>query len=258
MSQKKILTEEKDLTDNGIRLNKYLSDSGICSRRGADKLIENGKIIVNGKTALMGQRIKKGDKVVYEGREIKLYEKLILLAFNKPRGIECTTNTDTKNNLIDYLNYGRKVFYIGRLDKDSHGLLLLTNDGDLCNLIAKSVNHHEKEYIVRVNKKIDNDFIQKMSGGVQILDTTTKKCKVKKIDDYTFNIILTQGLNRQIRRMCEALSYKVIDLKRIRVMNIKLSNLPEGTYREVSSEEYDTLRKNLKNNKLGEKNESGK
>lgn len=189
----------------------------------------------------MGQRVMEKDTVTVDGRKVELEEKLILLAVNKPVGIECTTDRNNPDNIIDYLSYPKKIFYIGRLDKNSHGLLLMTNDGNLADRVAKAVNRHEKEYIVRVNKKIDDKFVQDMSKGVKILDTVTRKCKVRKTDDYTFNIVLTQGLNRQIRRMCDALGYKVKDLKRVRVMNIELGQLKEGTYRKVSDEEIKEL-----------------
>lgn len=240
MEQKKLLIQENGNKDN-IRLNKYLSDCGVCSRREADRLIEAGKVTVNGKTAVMGQRIFENDKVVCNGKIAKFEEKMELILLNKPEGIECTTDIKNKDNVIDFINYSKKIFYVGRLDKNSCGLLMLTNDGDLANKIAKSVNNHEKEYVVKVNKKIDNKFISEMSNGVEILETITKKCKVKKIDDFSFNIILTQGLNRQIRRMCEKLGYKVVHLKRIRIMNIKLGNLKEGTYRQATKEEISEL-----------------
>lgn len=226
---------------SGIRLNKYLSDCGVCSRREADRLVESGRVCVNKITAVMGQRVMDGDIVTVDGREVELEEKMVLLAVNKPVGIECTTDRSNSDNIIDYLNYPEKIFYIGRLDKNSHGLLLMTNDGDLANKVAKAVNRHEKEYIVKVNKKINDRFICDMSKGVEILDTVTRECEVKKIDDYTFNIILTQGLNRQIRRMCEVFGYKVTDLKRIRVMNIELGQLKEGTYRKVNDKEIKEL-----------------
>lgn len=228
-----------------IRLNKFLSDSGVCSRREADRLIADGKVRVNGIVAPLGMRVSRKDTITCGGRQVIFEEELVLLAFNKPEGIECTADRTNKDNIIDYLNYPKKVTYVGRLDKNSCGLILMTNDGDLGNKISKSVNHHEKEYIVRVNKKITNDFIEKMRNGVKILDTVTRKCEVKRIDDYTFNIILTQGLNRQIRRMCEALSYKVLYLERIRVMNILLGNLKRGSYREVTTEELEELLKNI-------------
>ncbi len=197
----------------------------------------DGRVIVNGKTATLGMRVTTEDDIFFDGKKAIFEDKLVLLLFNKPEGVECTSDRSNNNNVIDYINYDKKVFYVGRLDKDSCGLLLLTNDGNLSNKIAKSVNNHEKEYVVKVNKKITENFVKNMGSGVAILDTVTKKCKVKRIDDYTFNIVLTQGLNRQIRRMCEALSYKVVHLKRIRIMNLKLSDLKEGTYR--NAEDYE-------------------
>ena len=246
--QKKLFIQSK--TDNsknesGIRLNKYLSDSGICSRREADRLIADGKVYVNGKKAEMGMRITSNDTVECNGKIASLEEDMVLLAFNKPAGIECTTDRSNPDNIIDYIKYPKKIFYVGRLDKNSTGLILMTNDGDLANKIAKAVNCHEKEYFVRVNKKITDDFLAKMANGVPILDTVTRKCSIKKTDDYTFNIILTQGLNRQIRRMCEALSYKVLDLHRIRVMNIRIGNLKTGNYRNINKTELDELIKNI-------------
>lgn len=239
--QKKLIASNINDENNLIRLNKYLSDSGICSRREADRLIEAGRVKVNGSIPQIGLKISKNDTVLVDNKPVSFEEKLILLAVNKPEGIECTTDKSNPNNIIDFLSYPKKIFYIGRLDKDSHGLLLMTNDGDLANKIAKSVNHHEKEYIVKVNKKITPDFIKKMENGVEILDTVTRKCKVTKMDDNTFNIILTQGLNRQIRRMCEVLGYKVISLKRIRIMNIRLGSLAKGTYRNVTESEIKKL-----------------
>lgn len=243
MSLKKMMIEENRQEEKGLRLNKYLSDAGVCSRREADRLIAEGRVKINGKIAIMGQRVNKGDQVEYNGKKLVLQEKLIMIALNKPEGIECTNDRSNPDNVMDFINYQQKVFYIGRLDKNSCGLLLLTNDGDLANRIAKSVNNHEKEYIVKVNKVITDEFIKKMSNGVEILDTVTKKCKVRKIDEYTFGIILTQGLNRQIRRMCKALSYKVVKLKRIRIMNIMLGDLKEGTYRKVTDEELREMMK---------------
>lgn len=239
--QKKIIVSDNKNENTLIRLNKFLSDSGVCSRREADKLIESGKVTVNGSIALMGQKVTKSDNVSVNGKKVTFEEKLVLIAFNKPEGIECTTDKSNPDNVIDFISYPKKIFYIGRLDKDSFGLLLLTNDGDLANKIAKSVNNHEKEYIVKTNKKITKDFIEKMSNGVAILDTVTKKCKVVKVDDFTFRIILTQGLNRQIRRMCDALGYKVVSLERIRILNIKLGNLAKGTYRNVTEDEIKKL-----------------
>lgn len=258
MGQKKIILGTKNETvkklnqnntcteaQEQIRLNKFLSDSGVCSRREADKLIACGKVMVNGKRAGLGMRVNRADDIFCDGRRVVFEEELILLAFNKPEGIECTADRRNKDNIIDYLNYPKRVTYVGRLDKNSCGLILMTNDGDLGNKIAKSVNYHEKEYIVKVNKKITDDFIRNMSNGVEILDTVTRTCTVRKIDNYTFNIVLTQGLNRQIRRMCEALSYKVVYLERIRVMNILLGNLKRGSYRLVTPKEIKGLLKNI-------------
>jgi len=238
----------------GTRINKYLADCGICSRREADKYIEEGLVYLNGRIAVNGDKVDASDEVKYKGKIISPTERFVLLAYNKPVGVECTTDKDNKDNIIKALGYKERVFYIGRLDKNSRGLILLTNDGMLCNSIAKSVNNHEKEYIVKVNKKITDEFLDKMSRGVRlhetrngkdIINTVTKPCKIKKIDDYTFNIILTQGLNRQIRRMCKAFSYTVVDLKRIRVININIDNLKEGAYRECSEKEIRELKESV-------------
>ena len=241
--QKKLIIQSKAdniKNESGIRLNKYLSDSGICSRREADRLIADGKVYVNGKKAEMGMRVTSNDKVECNGKTASIEEDMVLLAFNKPAGVECTTDRSNPDNIIDYIKYPKKIFYVGRLDKNSTGLILMTNDGDLANKIAKAVNCHEKEYVVRVNKKITDDFLAKMANGVPILDTVTRKCSIKKTDDYSFNIILTQGLNRQIRRMCE-----VLDLHRIRVMNIRIGNLKTGNYRNINKTELDELLKNI-------------
>lgn len=219
------------------RLNKAISETGYCSRREADRLIEQGKVAVNGEVAGLGVQVSKSDVIFVEGIQITNNVKLIYLAFNKPVGITSTTDTSIKSNIIDFINYPERIFPVGRLDKPSEGLIFMTNDGDIVNKILRSKNNHEKEYIVSVDKKITNDFIAKMSGGVPVLDTVTKKCQVKKIDDLTFNIILTQGLNRQIRRMCDYLGYNVKSLKRIRIMNIKLGNLKPGKYRHFTKEE---------------------
>lgn len=244
MKQKKMIVDENiNIKSDNIRLNKFLSDSGVCSRREADRLIESGKVTVNGRKAIMGERVSRTDVITCDGKKVTFEEQLVLLTFNKPVGIECTSDRNNPDNIIDYIKYPKKIFYVGRLDKNSDGLILMTNDGDLANKIAKSVNHHEKEYIVRVNEKITDKFIEKMSAGVKILDTVTRECKVTQIDNYTFNIILTQGLNRQIRRMCETLSYHVVALKRVRVMNIELGRLKSGTYRNVSNEEINDLLK---------------
>ena len=224
------------------RINKYLSEVGYCSRRAADKLIEQGRVTINGEVPLMGTKIVEGDKVCVDDKAVsKSEEAAVYIALNKPTGIVCTTDTRVeKDNIIDFLNYPKRIFPIGRLDKASEGLILLTNDGDIVNKILRARNNHEKEYIVHVNKKIDADFVSKMSQGIPILDTVTRPCKVKKIGDYRFKIILTQGLNRQIRRMCEYLGYHVVRLKRIRIMNIHL-DLKVGEHRDLSKYELKEL-----------------
>jgi 23S rRNA pseudouridine2604 synthase len=210
------------------RLNKAISETGFCSRREADKLIEQGKVRVNGKIPELGTKILASDEISIDGKIITKTTNNIYLLFNKPVGITCTTETDIKDNIITYINYPERIFPIGRLDKPSEGLIFLTNDGDIVNKILRAKNNHEKEYVVTVNKKITVDFIQKMSNGVPILDTITNKCKVEKLNDYSFNIVLTQGLNRQIRRMCTHLGYEVQTLKRIRIMNVTLGDLKKG------------------------------
>ena len=230
---------------DGIRLNKYLSEAGVCSRRAADTHIENGKVTINGETAVMGQKVMPGDVVTFMGRKVQQKDRTVILAYNKPIGLTCTASKADPDNIFDHIDYPIRLQYVGRLDKDSQGLLLLTNDGDLSNAIQKSVNNHEKEYRVRVNREITEDFIRKMSEGVPILDTVTKKCKVRKIDDRSFMIVLTQGLNRQIRRMCDALGYRVVNLKRVRVCNVKLGNMRPGELRELSREEEAELRRRV-------------
>ena len=219
------------------RLNKYLSEIGYCSRRAADRLIEEKRILVNGELPQMGQKVTPNDKIEINGEKIQDPKKEhVYLAFNKPVGIVCTTDQRDKDNIIDFINYPQRIFPIGRLDKPSEGLILLTSDGDIVNKILRSRYNHEKEYIVTVNKLITDDFIKRMSNGVPILDTVTKKCSVENISKFTFRIILTQGLNRQIRRMCEYLGYEVTKLKRVRIMNIKLtSNV--GEYVHLSEKE---------------------
>ena len=222
-----------------IRINKYLSESGYCSRRVADRLIEEGKITINGKIPRKGTKVEEDDQVEVEGQRIEKSkkQKKIYLAFNKPVGIVCTTDRRVEPlNIIDFINYPSRIFPIGRLDKDSEGLIFLTNDGNIVNKILRSRNNHQKEYIVVVNRPINKDFIQSMSNGVKILNTKTKNCFVKQLGLKKFKIILTQGLNRQIRRMCESLGYRVLSLKRVRIMNIKL-DLPKGQYREFTKEE---------------------
>jgi len=231
-----------------IRINKYLSEVGYCSRRGADKLIEEGKVTINNKIAEIGAKIDEADYVEVEGQRIvKLKkQKKIYLVFNKPVGIVCTTDTTVEpDNIIDFIKYPRRIFPIGRLDKPSEGLIFLTDDGDIVNKILRAKNNHEKEYIVSVNRPINKEFIQSMSNGVEILGTKTKNCFVKKMGPKKFKIILTQGLNRQIRRMCESLGYRVKTLKRIRIMNIRL-DIPTGKYREFTKEELLELNKLLK------------
>ena len=231
------------------RINKFLSEVGYCSRRAADRLIEEGKVTINGKIPEMGTKINRGDQVEVEGQRIERSTKTknIYLAFNKPVGIVCTTDRRVEfDNIIDYIRYPKRIFPVGRLDKLSEGLIFLTNDGDIVNKILRSKNNHEKEYIVGVNRPIDRDFIQRMSNGVEILDTLTKNCFVKQLGGKKFKIVLTQGLNRQIRRMCESLGYKVRSLKRVRIMNIKL-DVPTGKYRELTKEELLELNVLLKN-----------
>jgi 23S rRNA pseudouridine2604 synthase len=226
------------------RINKYLSEIGYCSRREADKLIEAGRVTINNKVPEMGTKLKPDDELHVDGELITEPNiKHVYLAFNKPVGVVCTTDTRVeKDNIIDFINYPTRIFPIGRLDKNSEGLILLTNDGDIVNKILRSRNKHEKEYMVVVNKPINNDFIRKMSNGVPILDTVTRKCKVEYVSKYEFRIILTQGLNRQIRRMCEHLDYKVKKLRRVRIMNIKL-DLPIGKTRSLNKGELRELNK---------------
>jgi len=231
-----------------VRINKYLSEAGVCSRRGADRLIEEGRVSVNGNHAFLGSVVNDGDEVRVDGNLVKAVTKKVLIAFNKPRGIVCTT-ADPKSkdmNIIEHINYPERIFPVGRLDKDSEGLILLSNDGDLSNKIMKARNFHEKEYEVEVDKPFDDEFLKKMSEGVPILDTITRKCTLKRTGKTSFNIILTQGLNRQIRRMCEYFGYKVVSLRRIRIMNIRLGNLKSGTYRNITDKEYAELTKGLR------------
>ena len=229
-----------------IRINKYLSEVGYCSRRAADKLLEEGRITINGKIPELGTKVSDEDEIFVDGKSIKKTEQdFVYIAFNKPVGIVCTTDTKReKNNIVDYINHPKRIFPIGRLDKPSEGLILLTSDGDIVNKILRARNNHEKEYLVRVDKPINEKFLDKMRNGVPILDTVTKKCEVEKIDTMTFRIVLTQGLNRQIRRMCEYLGYEVKKLKRIRIMNIKL-DLPVGKWRDLTDEEMHELNKLL-------------
>lgn len=231
--------------ESSTRVNKYLSEVGYCSRRAADKLIEEGRVTINGKVPEMGTKVVSGDEVRVDGELISppSKEKFVYIAFNKPVGIVCTTDTNVElDNIIDYINHPQRIFPIGRLDKPSEGLILLTSDGDIVNKILRSKNNHEKEYVVTVNKSINQDFIFKMGNGVPILDTITQKCKVEQLDRTVFKIVLTQGLNRQIRRMCEYLGYEVIKLKRVRIMNIHL-DLPVGKWRNLTERELNEISK---------------
>ena len=226
-----------------IRLNKYISETGFCSRREADKLIENKRVKIDGVVAETGMKVSKSNVVTIDNKVIKNNNDIIYLALNKPVGITCTTEKAVKGNIVDFINHNKRIFPIGRLDKDSQGLIFLTNDGDIVNKILRAGNNHEKEYIVTVDKPITNSFINKMSNGVPILDTVTKKCTVKKVSTFKFNIILTQGLNRQIRRMCSYFNYNVVKLERIRIMNVKLDKLPLGKWRYLTEEELTCINK---------------
>ncbi|MBN9285946.1 MULTISPECIES: 23S rRNA pseudouridine(2604) synthase RluF [unclassified Flavobacterium] len=229
------------MEENVKRLNKFLSETGFCSRREADRLIEEGRVTINGIVPEMGTKVTPDDEVRVDGKLIReKTEKPVYLAFNKPAGIECTTNQDVRNNIVDYINYPKRIFPIGRLDKASEGLIFMTDDGDIVNKILRARNNHEKEYVVTVNKPITDRFIQRMGNGIPILDTVTKKCKVEQISKFVFRIILTQGLNRQIRRMCEYLDYEVTVLKRIRIINISL-DVQVGRYRDLTDAEIKTL-----------------
>lgn len=221
-----------------VRINKYLSEIGYCSRRAADKLIEQGRVKINGKIPEKGTKISPTDKVSVDNKLVsRKAEEHVYLAFNKPVGIVCTTDTRVeKNNIIDYINYPKRIFPIGRLDKPSEGLIFLTSDGDIVNKILRARNNHEKEYEVTVDRPVTQEFIDNMSNGVPILDTITRKCKVRQTNKYEFNIVLTQGLNRQIRRMCEHFNYKVKKLKRVRIMNVKL-DVPVGKWRHLTKKE---------------------
>lgn len=224
------------------RINKYLTEAGYCSRRAADKFIEAGRVTINDVVPELGTKIAPGDVVRVDGEVIHLpKEKPVYIAFNKPVGIVCTTDTSVeKDNIIDYINYPTRIFPIGRLDKPSEGLIFLTNDGDIVNKILRARNNHEKEYVVAVNKPITKKFIEQMGNGVPILETVTRKCKVEKLTRVTFKITLTQGLNRQIRRMCEYLNYEVIRLKRVRIMNVKL-DIPVGQWRDITQDELNEI-----------------
>ncbi len=233
------------MENSGVRINKFLSEAGICSRREADRKIENGEIRINDRIAVTGDKVLPGDEVYVNGRPVQKEEEMVLLVLNKPAGIVCTAEKREKNNVIDFLKYPKRIYPIGRLDKDSEGLLLMTNNGELVNKIMRAGNMHEKEYIVTVNKPVTDSFVRGLAGGVPLveLNTTTRKCKVEKIANRKVRIILTQGLNRQIRRMCEYFGYRVEKLERVRIMNIELGDLKTGQYREVTQEEYTKLMK---------------
>lgn len=225
----------------GTRINKYLSEIGFCSRREADRLLEDGRVSIDGKLPELGTRVMSGQKVCVDGKPVKGGDKPVILAVNKPVGIVCTTTKVEKDNIVDFINYKTRVYPIGRLDKSSEGLILMTNMGEMVNKIMRAGNYHEKEYIVSVNQNITDDFLTQMSTGVPILDTVTRPCKVEKLGRRKFRIILTQGLNRQIRRMCEYLGYRVVYLKRVRIMNIKLGDIKSGEYRELTPKEMAEL-----------------
>lgn len=224
-----------------VRLNKYLSEAGVCSRREADRLIESGKVTVDGLPARTGMRIIPGQVIKVGRKTVSKQDDMVVLAVNKPKGIVCTEEKREKNSIVRFLNYPVRVTYVGRLDKDSRGLLLMTNNGDIINRMMRAANRHEKEYKVTVDHEITTEFLHRMAAGVPILDTVTRPCTVKRIGKYTFSIILTQGLNRQIRRMCRALGYEVKDLVRVRVMNIRLDGLKEGEYRKLTDQELEEL-----------------
>lgn len=230
------------------RINKYLSAIGVCSRREADRLVEAGRILVNGELASLGTKVSDEDEIKIDGKLVASKNtEDVLIAFNKPVGLLCTTARDQGDNIVDFINYKTRIYPVGRLDKESCGLILLTNNGEMMDKLLRSSNHHEKEYIVSVDGKVDDAFLKKMRSGIYLeeLDRTTNKCKVEKVDEHTFTIILTQGLNRQIRRMCKACNRKVTSLKRLRILNINLGDLKTGEYREITGKEKETLYKIL-------------
>ncbi|HAT4274618.1 23S rRNA pseudouridine(2604) synthase RluF [Clostridium perfringens] len=232
-----IIVSNKNEIRDEVRLNKYISETGFCSRREADKLIEQGRVKIDGVKATTGMKVSKGQSVFIDGKPLKVENELVYIVLNKPVGITCTTESKIKGNIVDFINHEKRIFPIGRLDKDSQGLIFMTNDGDIVNKILRAGNNHEKEYIVTVNKPITDEFIKGMSNGVPILGTVTKKCLVKKESKNSFRIILTQGLNRQIRRMCEYFGYEVKKLERIRIMNVSLGNLKIGSWRYLTKKE---------------------
>lgn len=239
------LAQEFEKKEEGrlVRLNKYISEAGLCSRREADRLIEARRVQVDGKTAVSGQKVSDNQEILVDGKSISKEEEMVLLAVNKPRGVVCTTDKRWGDQTVEELiHYPKRVFYMGRLDKDSEGLLLMTNNGEILNKMMRAGNYHEKEYLVRVNRPVTEAFLSRMAkGGIPVQEQQTRPCKVEKTGERTFRIILTQGLNRQIRRMCEYFGYQVVKLKRIRIMNIMLGDLPTGSYREISREEQEEL-----------------
>ena len=228
-------------------LNKYISETGFCSRREADKYIDQARVTINGNIAIKGNRVLPEDVVEIDGEPVKTKDKIVYMVFNKPVGVTCTTDLKDKDNIISFINYKSRIFPVGRLDKPSEGLIFLTNDGDIVNKILRAGNNHEKEYVVTVDKPIGGDFINKMSNGIRILDTVTKKCAVRQEGKNRFRIILVQGLNRQIRRMCQVCGYHVQTLKRVRIMNMTLTNLPVGKWRYFTADEIETIEKTLSN-----------
>lgn len=243
--EKSRLEQEFQKREKGqlVRLNKFISESGLCSRREADRLIEAGRVLVDGSVAVSGQKVSENQEVLVDGKHISKEEEMVLLAVNKPRGVVCTTDKRWGDQTVEELiHYPKRVFYMGRLDKDSQGLLLMTNNGEILNKMMRAGNYHEKEYLVRVDRTVTAEFLDGMAkGGIPVQDQLTRPCEVEKTGEKTFRIILTQGLNRQIRRMCEYFGYQVVKLKRIRIMNITLGDLPSGSYREVSREEQEEL-----------------
>jgi 23S rRNA pseudouridine2604 synthase len=233
-----------------MRINKYIAETGYCSRRETDRLVEAGRITINGIICEHGSQVEPGDIVLIDGKPIKAKPKSVYIALNKPVGITSTSEKQVKGNIVDFVNHKERIFPIGRLDKDSQGLILLTNDGDIVNKILRSEFGHEKEYIVTVDKPINQEFLNGMANGVEILGVKTKKCKVSKMNERTFRIILTQGLNRQIRRMCKVFGYRVVKLERIRIMNIKLGKLPVGEWRDLTIEELNDLFQQLNYNPI--------
>ena len=240
--EQNIRLKEKKSVDEQIRLNKFLSDAGYCSRREADRLVEQGVVKVNGKNAVMGQKVTINDSIMVKGKNISREEEQILIALNKPVGIECTTDLNNPDNIVDFINFDKRIYPIGRLDKNSQGLILLTNDGSIVNNILKGSNYHEKEYVVTVDKPVTDEFLKEMAGGVPILDTVTRPCQVEKLGKYKFKIILTQGLNRQIRRMCRQAGLSVLRLRRVQEHTLHLGNLPSGKWRYLTDEELQDLK----------------